>query len=77
MYVLRVTHRNPISINSIIPGGGRHGARLAKKLQKALDIRLGLIILRNFTLGKAVPRRGTFIYITGVTPQIIKNTTSG
>ena len=31
----------------------------------------------NFALGKAAPRRGAFTHITGVTPQIIKNTTSG
>ena len=32
---------------------------------------------RNFTLGRAVSRWGTFAYITGVTPQIIENTASG
>ena len=58
---------NPVFINFIIPGGGYHGARLAKKFRKTLDIRLGLIILYNFTLGKAVPYRGTFAYITEVT----------
>ena len=31
----------------------------------------------NFALGKAAPRRGAFTYITGITPQIIRNITSG
>ena len=32
---------------------------------------------RNFALGRAAPYRGAFAYIIGVTPQIIKNITSG
>ena len=59
---------NPVSINSIIPGGGRHGAYLAKELREALNVGLGLIILRNFALGRAVPRWGAFAYVAGVTP---------
>ena len=62
------SYGNLVSINSIVPGGGRHGARLAKKLRETLDIRLGLIILLNFALSEAVPRRGVFTHITGVTP---------
>ena len=48
-------YKNLIFINFIIPGGRRHGAYLAKKLREALNTGLGLVILRNFTLGKAVP----------------------
>ena len=68
---------NLVFIDFIIPGGGRHGVYLAKEFRKVLNIRLGLIILRNFALGKAVPYRGAFTYITGVIPQIIKNIISG
>ena len=50
------SYKNPVSINFIIPGGGRHGAYLAKKFQEILDTGLGLIILHNFALGKTVPR---------------------
>ena len=65
---LKDLYKNLIFINFIIPGGGRYGACLAKEFRKALDIRLGLIILRNFALGKAVPYWGAFAYIMGVTP---------
>ena len=65
---LKNSYGNLISIDFIVPGGGRHGAYLIKKFRKTLDIKLGLVIFYNFTLGRAVPRRGTFIYITGVTP---------
>ena len=68
---------NLIFIDFIIPGGGRHGACLAKEFREALNTGLGLIILRNFTLGKAVPCQGAFAYIAGVTLQIIRNITSG
>ena len=61
-------YKNLISIDFIIPGGGRHGARLTKEFREILNIRLGLIILYNFTLGKVAPRRGTFAYIAGVIP---------
>ena len=71
------SHKNLISIYFIIPGGRRHRVYLAKEFQETLDIRLGLIILRNFALGKAVPRWGTFAYIAGITPQIIKDITFG
>ena len=60
--------KNPISIDFIVPRGGRHDAYLVKEFQEALDIRLSLTISCNFALGKAVPRRGTFTHITGVTP---------
>ena len=70
-------YKNPVSINSIIPGGGRHGARLAKKLWKILNIKLGLVILCNFALGRAAPYWGAFAYITGIISQIIKNIASG
>ena len=59
---LRVTkaltdfYRNPVSIDFIIPGGGRHGARLIKKFREILNTGLGPAIFYNFTLGKAVPR---------------------
>ena len=49
-------HGNLISINFIIPGGGRHGVYLTNKSREILDIRLGLIILYNFALDKAAPR---------------------
>ena len=62
------SYKNPVSINFIIPRDGRHSARLAKELRKILDTGLGLVISRNFALGKAVPRRGTFTHITGITP---------
>ena len=74
---LKNLYGNPVSINFIIPGGGRYGACLAKEFRKALNTGLGLAILRNFALGRAVPRRGAFTYITGVTPQIIRNIASG
>ena len=74
---LKNLHKNLISINFIIPGDGRHGARLAKKLRETFNTGLGLIILYNFALSKTVPYRGTFTHITRVTPQIIKNITSG
>ena len=59
---------NLIFINFIIPGGGRHGTCLAKKLQEIFNTRLSLVILCNFALGKAAPYWGTFTHITGVTP---------
>ena len=61
-------HKNLISINFIIPRGGRHGAYLAKKLREILDTGLNLVILRNFTLGKVISHRGIFTYIIGITP---------
>ena len=61
-------YKNPVSINFIVPGGGRHGTYFTKKFREIFDIRLGLVILCNFALGKAALRRGIFIYITGVTP---------
>ena len=61
-------YKNPVSINFIIPGGGRYGAYLIKEFREILDTGLGPAIFRNFTLGKAVPRRGTFAYIAGITP---------
>ena len=74
---LKDSYENLISINFIIPGGGRHGAYLAKEFQEALNTGLGPVILYNFALGKAAPYRGAFAYIIGVTPQIIRNITSG
>ena len=70
-------YKNLVFINFIIPGGGRHGVCFTKELREILDTGLGLIILCNFALGKAVPCWGAFVYITGATPQIIKNITSG
>ena len=61
-------YKNPVSINFIIPGGGRHGACFAKELREVFNAGLGLVLLRNFALGKAAPRRGAFAHITGVTP---------
>ena len=62
------SYENLISINSIMPGSEYYGVRLAKEFWETLDIKLGLIIFYNFTLGKIVPCRGTLIYITGVIP---------
>ena len=61
------SYGNLVFINFIVPGGRRHGARFVKEFWEALDAGLGLVMLRNFALGKAAPRRGAFIYITGVT----------
>ena len=71
------SHGNPVSIDSIVPGGGRHSARLAKELREALDAGLGPAISRNFALGRAAPGRGAFAHVAGVTPQIVRNTASG
>ena len=60
-------YKNFISIDFIIPGGGRHSTYLAKELRETLNTGLGLMILYNFTLGKAVPYWGAFTYIIGVT----------
>ena len=65
---LKNLHKNPISINSIIPGGRRHNVHLAKEFRETLNTKLSLVIFCNFALGKAVPYWGTFTYITGVTP---------
>ena len=65
---LKDSHGNLVSIDFIVPGGGRHGACLVKEFWEVLNIRFGLIILCNFTLGKAVLYRGAFTYIAGVTP---------
>ena len=70
-------YENFIFIDFIVPRGERHGVCLAKEFREALDIRLGLVILYNFALGRVVPYWGAFTYITGVTLQIIKNATSG
>ena len=60
------SYRNLVSINFIVPGGGRHGACLAKEFRETLDAGLGLVILCNFALGRAVPRRGAFTHVAGV-----------
>ena len=62
------SHGNLVFIDFIVPGGGRHGVCLAKKLWEVFDTGLSLVILCNFALGRAVPCRGTFAYITGVIP---------
>ena len=36
------SYKNPVFINSIVPGGGSYNACLAKKLREALDTGLGL-----------------------------------
>ena len=74
---LKNSYGNLVSIDSIVPGGGRHGAYLAKELQETLNTGLNPALLRNFTLGKAALYRGTFAHIAGVTPQIIRNTAPG
>ena len=62
------SYENLIFIDFIIPGGGYYGAYLTKEFRKVLNTGLGLIILYNFALGRAVPCRGVFIYVAGVTP---------
>ena len=62
------SYKNLVFIDFIVPESGRHGVRFAKEFREALDTGLGPVMLRNFALGREVPRRGTFTYITGVTP---------
>ena len=50
------SYRNLVFIDFIIPGGGRHGVYFAKELRETLDTGLGLVIIYNFALGRAVPR---------------------
>ena len=71
------SYGNLVFIDFIVPGGGRYSARLVKEFREVLDTGFGLIILCNFTLGKAVFYRGAFAYVAGVIPQIIRNIISG
>ena len=58
---------NLVFIDFIVPRGGRHGACFAKELREIFNAGLGLVLLCNFALGRAVLCWGVFTHVAGVT----------